>query len=83
MIPKQDRVRPRTAEDLERKYKLGVEFTPAATSGVKIGTITIGGVSQDLYAPLTATNERGEQYFKVGDTVLTETALKALLALLQ
>jgi hypothetical protein len=83
MIPKQDRVRPRTAEDLERKYKLGVSFTPAATKGVKIGTITIGGVPQDLYAPITVMDESGEESLKVGDTILTETAIKRLLALLQ
>ena len=126
MISKQDRVRPRTPEDLERKYQnvlnrstqqqqqaakgedgltpyigangnwwLGnadtgvsangtpVTFTPAATEGHHIGTLTIGNIVTELYAPESAVDESGEHYIKVGETILTETLLQNLLALLQ
>lgn len=126
MISKQDRVRPRTPEDLERKYQnvfnrsaqqqqqavkgedgltpyigangnwwLGnadtgvsangtpVSFTPAATEGHKVGTIKIGDVETEMFAPESAVDENGENYIKVGETILTETLLQDLLALLQ
>lgn len=126
MISKQDRVRPRTPEDLERKYQnvlnrsaqqqqqavkgedgltpyigangnwwLGnadtgvnasgtpVTFTPAVTEGNKVGTLKIGDVETEMFAPESAVNESGEHYIKVGETILTETLLQNLLALLQ
>lgn len=125
MISKQDRVKARTVEDLERKYNfkaqferqqqqqsvkgedgltphiqngtwwLGttdtgvpasgvkVSFTPSATEGIKVGTLTIGDVSTDLYAPFSVLDESGEHYIKVGETVLTESTLQSLIALLQ
>lgn len=125
MVSKQDRVRPRTVEDLERKYDLGtyrqfsqqqsakgedgltpyigangnwwignadtgvnasgtqVSFTPAVTEGHHIGTLTIGEVATEMFAPESAVDENGEHYIKVGETILTETLLQELLALLQ
>ena len=126
MISKQDRVRPRTVEDLERKYDFDrkfsqqqqqqsgkgqdgltpyigangnwwignadtgvsasgtpVTFTPAATEGNKVGTIKIGDVETEMFAPESAVDENGEHYIKVGETILTETLLQDLLALLQ
>lgn len=126
MISKQDRVRPRTVEDLERKYDfdrkfsqqqqqqavkgedgltphigangnwwLGnadtgvsasgtkVTFTPVVTEGHHIGTLTIGEVATEMFAPESAVDESGEHYIKVGETILTETLLQDLLALLQ
>lgn len=126
MISKQDRVRPRTVEDLERKYQdvfnrsaqqqqqaskgqdgltpyigangnwwLGnadtgvsasgtkVTFTPVVTEGHHIGTLTIGEVATEVFAPESAVDESGEHYIKVGETILTETILQDLLALLQ
>lgn len=138
MISKQDRIKPRTVEDLERKYNFAerfaqqqqqqgkgedgltpyiganghwwigttdtgvdargttVSFTPTATEGMKIGTITINGVAMDMYAPdhnhdyatkaelqeLIGVDEDGEPFVKVGETILTETLLQDLLALL-
>lgn len=126
MISKQDRVRPRTVEDLERKYDfdrkfsqqqqqqsgkgqdgltpyigangnwwLGnadtgvyasgtkVTFIPVVTEGYHIGTLTIGEVATELFAPESSVDENGERYIKVGETILTETLLQNLLALLQ
>ena len=128
MISKQDRVRPRTVEDLERKYDfdrkfsqqqqqqsvkgedgltphigangnwwLGnadtgvsangtkVTFTPVVTEGHHIGTLTIGEVATEMYAPGDVVyDERAEEhYLVVGSTYISETELKALLALLQ
>lgn len=126
MISKQDRARPRTVEDLERKYQnvlnrnaqqqqqsskgedgltpyigangnwwLGnadtgvnasgtpVTFTPAVTEGNKVGTLKIGDVEIEMFAPSSAVDENGEHYIKVGETILTETLLQDLLALLQ
>ena len=127
MIPKQDRVKPRTVEDLERKYNFArqfsqqkqasenkgadgltpyigangnwwigttdtgvsasgssVSFTPVVTEGKKIGTLTVDGVDTDVFAPAeTGYDESsGEYYLKVGETILSETQLQALLALL-
>lgn len=126
MISKQDRVKPRTVEDLERKYDferkfsqqqtgakgedgltpyigangnwwLGnadtgvsasgvtVSYTPAVTEGVKIGTLKIGETSTDMYAPtaIGLDETSGEHFLKVGETVVTEAQLQALLALLE
>lgn len=125
MIPKQDRVKARTVEDLERKYSFErkfqqqqqagkgedgltpyighngnwwignadtgvnasgtpVTFTPAATEGRHIGTLTIGEVVTEMYAPeIEDVTENGEHFIKVGETILTETMLKNLLALLE
>ena len=126
MISKQDIVRPRTVEDLERKHQnvfnrsaqqqqqaskgqdgltpsigangnwwLGnadtgvsasgtkVTFTPVVTEGHHIGTLTIGEVATEVFAPESAVDESGEHYIKVGETILTETLLQDLLALLQ
>lgn len=124
MISKQDRVRPRTVEDLERKYNferkfsqpsgkgedgltpyigangnwwLGnadtgvsasgtpVSFAPAATEGHHIGTLTIGDVATEMYAPADVDYDEleGEYFLQVGDTRITETQLQALLALLE
>ena len=128
MISKQDRVRPRTPEDLERKYQdvfnrkaqqqqtatkgedgltpyigangnwwigqadtgvsasgTSVSFAPVVTEGHHIGTLTVGEVATELYAPADVDYDEseGEYYLQVGDTRITETQLNALLALLQ
>lgn len=126
MISKQDRVKARTVEDLERKYNfkkqfesqqqqqsakgedgltpyigangnwwigtadtgvsasgVKVSFTPSATEGIKVGTLTIGDISTDLFVPFSVLDENGEHYIKVGETVLTESILRSLIALLQ
>lgn len=128
MVSKQDRVRPRTVEDLERKYDFDrkfsqqqqqtsgkgqdgltpyigangnwwignadtgvnasgtpISFTPTLTEGVKIGTLTIGDVNIDLYAPyIVGYNElEGEHFLQVGDTRVMESKLQALLMLLE
>lgn len=127
MISKQDRVKPRTVEDLERKYNferkfsqqqkqtgkgedgltpyigangnwwLGnadtgvsangtpVSFTPAATEGRHIGTLTIGNIVTELYAPsdVVYDEREGEYYLQVGNTLISEMQLQALLMLLK
>ena len=132
MISKQDRVRPRTVEDLERKYQdvfnrktqqqqqqskgedgltpyigengnwwIGnadtgvsasgtkVTFTPAVTEGsykgYYIGTLTIGDIVTEMYAPgdVVYSEREKEYYLQVGGTFISETQLQQLLALLQ
>lgn len=125
MISKQDRVRPRTVEDLERKYDFNrkfsqqqqsgkgqdgltpyigengnwwignddmgvsasgtkVSFTPVETEGHHIGTLTIGDIVTELYAPGDVVyDERADVYYlRVGGTLISETQMKQLLELL-
>lgn len=128
MISKQDRVKPRTVEDLERKYAFerrfaqqaqqpsvkgadgltpyigangnwwigsadtgvyaggsAVTYTPTVTEGQKIGTLNINGVDTEVFAPNFVHYHPGigEYFILVGETMLTETKLQELLALLE